>query len=40
MPEEFPAKIMPRSIEKRDLVVETWKKAEKEVLDPETKQWL
>ncbi|KAI1061390.1 hypothetical protein LB507_011315 [Fusarium sp. FIESC RH6] len=40
MPEEFPAKIVPRSVETRDLVVESWKKAEKDVLDSVTKQWL
>ncbi|UZP43300.1 hypothetical protein NXS19_011116 [Fusarium pseudograminearum] len=39
MPEEFPAKIVPRSMEKRDLVVESWMNAEKESLDPVTKQW-
>ncbi|GKU16349.1 unnamed protein product [Fusarium langsethiae] len=39
MPEEFRAKIVPRSMEKRSLVVESWRNAEKELLDPETKQW-
>jgi hypothetical protein len=40
MPEEFPAKITPRSKEKADMVVKEWRDAEKECLDPETKQWL
>ncbi|KAF4428779.1 cytochrome P450 oxidoreductase [Fusarium acutatum] len=39
MPEEFPARIIPRSEEKKAQVVQSWKKAEKDVLDPETKQW-
>ncbi|CEF87210.1 hypothetical protein FGSG_11389 [Fusarium graminearum PH-1] len=39
MAEEFPAKITPRSAEKRDLVIESWRNAEKELLDPVTKQW-
>jgi len=39
MPEEFPAKITPRSRERADIVVNEWKAAEMECLDPETKQW-
>ncbi|KAF4953618.1 hypothetical protein FGADI_5954 [Fusarium gaditjirri] len=39
MPEEFPARIIPRSEERKAQVIESWKKAEKEALDPETKQW-
>ncbi|KAH7194512.1 cytochrome P450, partial [Fusarium oxysporum] len=39
MPEEFPARIIARSEEKKAQVIESWKKAEKDVLDPETKQW-
>lgn len=39
MPEEFPAKITPRSQAKADLVTREWHEAEKECLDPVTKQW-
>jgi cytochrome P450 len=39
MPEEFPARIIPRSQARADMVVREWKEAE-ELLDPETKQWL
>ncbi|KAB5578068.1 putative cytochrome P450 oxidoreductase [Coniochaeta sp. 2T2.1] len=39
MPEEFPAKITARSKERADVVTNEWKAAEKECLDPETKQW-
>jgi hypothetical protein len=39
MPEEFPAKITPRSKEREAMVIDSWKKAERESLDPETKQW-
>lgn len=39
MPEEFPAKITPRSKERADLVVEEWETAQKTSLDPKTKQW-
>ncbi|KAL2754153.1 hypothetical protein ACRALDRAFT_1041870 [Sodiomyces alcalophilus JCM 7366] len=39
MPEEFPAKITPRSEDKANAVVREWKEAEKECLDPVTKQW-
>lgn len=38
MPEEFPAKITPRSQERADLVMSEWKEAEKECLDPKTRQ--
>jgi cytochrome P450 len=39
MPEEFPAKIIPRSKERADIVMAEWNAAEKECLDPVTKQW-
>lgn len=39
MPEEFPAKITPRSQAKADRVIQEWEEAERECLDPETKQW-
>ncbi|OQD76085.1 hypothetical protein PENDEC_c005G00753 [Penicillium decumbens] len=39
MPEEFPARITPRSQAHADMVVQEWKEAE-ELLDPDTKQWL
>ncbi|KAL3459690.1 cytochrome P450 [Aspergillus heterothallicus] len=40
MPEEFPARITPRSEERADMVRSEWKAAEKENLDTETNQWL
>lgn len=40
MPEEFPARITPRSKERADRVLNEWKNAEKELLDPTTKQWM
>ncbi|KAL3476681.1 cytochrome P450 [Aspergillus californicus] len=40
MPEEFPAKITPRSKDRAEIVVREWKEAESECLDPKTKQWL
>lgn len=40
MPEEYPARITPRSPERADRVVQEWKKAERESLDSTTKQWL
>lgn len=40
MPEEYPARITPRSKAKADMVVKEWKEAEQKCLDPETKQWL
>ncbi|KAK4497142.1 hypothetical protein PRZ48_011592 [Zasmidium cellare] len=40
MPEEFPARITPRSAEKAALVRGEWEAAEREVLDPVTKQWV
>ncbi|KAF9894534.1 hypothetical protein FE257_006419 [Aspergillus nanangensis] len=40
MPEEFGARITPRSKERADMVVCEWEEAEKECLDPVTKQWL
>lgn len=39
LPEEFPAKITPRSKARAERVVQEWKEAEQECLDPETKQW-
>ncbi|KAH7093538.1 putative cytochrome P450 oxidoreductase [Paraphoma chrysanthemicola] len=39
LPEDFPAKITPRSKDRARIVVEEWNSAEKECLDPETKQW-
>lgn len=38
-PEEFPVKITPRSKEREEMVRKEWRDAEKECLDPETKQW-
>ncbi|OAL31259.1 hypothetical protein AYO20_08314 [Fonsecaea nubica] len=40
MPEEFQAKITPRSAERERIVREEWRKAENECLDPQSKQWL
>lgn len=40
MPEEFPARITPRSKERADRVLNEWKDAERELLDPVTKQWV
>lgn len=40
MPEEFPAKITPRSEARASVVRAEWKKAETELLDPDTKQWV
>ncbi|KAI1616307.1 cytochrome P450 [Exophiala viscosa] len=40
MPEEFQAKITPRSLARAELVRQEWHDAEKECLDPDTKQWL
>jgi hypothetical protein len=40
MPEEFPAKTTPRSKARANLVIQEWKDAEKQCLDPKTKQWL
>lgn len=39
MPEEFPARITPRSQARADMVIKEWQEAEG-LLDPETKQWL
>jgi cytochrome P450 len=38
-PEEFPVKITPRSESRKQMVVDEWQTAEKECLDPVTKQW-
>ena len=40
MPVEYPAKITPRSKERADIVRREWQQAEKEQLDPQTKQWI
>jgi cytochrome P450 len=39
MPEEFAAVITPRSKERADIVRREWEEAERELLDPKTKQW-
>ena len=39
MPEEFPVIIKPRSKERAEKVVKEWVDAQRECLDPETKQW-
>jgi cytochrome P450 len=39
MPEEFPVSIKPRSKERAEMVAEEWEDAQRECLDPETKQW-
>ncbi|KAJ4258927.1 hypothetical protein NW762_008014 [Fusarium torreyae] len=39
MLEEFPARIVPRCKDKEAKVIQYWKEAEEQVLDPETKQW-
>ncbi|EMD01271.1 hypothetical protein BAUCODRAFT_62200 [Baudoinia panamericana UAMH 10762] len=40
MPEEFPAKITPRSKERANMIEQQWQEAQKECLNPQTKQWL
>lgn len=40
MPEPYPAKITPRSPERAEIVRRDWERAEKESLDPQTKQWI
>lgn len=40
MPEPYPAKITPRSPERAEIVRNEWKNAERELLDPATKQWI
>lgn len=40
MPEEFRAQITPRSKEKAQLVEQEWQQAERELLDPASKQWI
>ncbi|KAJ0423302.1 cytochrome P450 [Aspergillus carlsbadensis] len=40
MPEEFPARITPRSKGRAEMVRREWEAAEKENLDPVTKQWV
>jgi hypothetical protein len=39
MPMEFPVSIKPRSKERAEKVAEEWEDAQRECLDPETKQW-
>lgn len=40
MPVEFPAEISPRSKERAEIVRGEWEKAESELLDPASKQWI
>ena len=40
MPEEYPAKIVPWSQAKAELIRREWDDAEKQCLHPQTKQWL
>jgi hypothetical protein len=40
MPEEFPARITPRSKERAEMVAREWKEAQAGSLDPHTKQWI
>ncbi len=40
MPEEYRAKIMPRSPKRAELVRNEWKAAEEALLDPASKQWI
>ncbi|CAG7918721.1 unnamed protein product [Penicillium olsonii] len=40
MPEEFGARITPRSQGRADLVVREWREAERDCLDPLTRQWV
>lgn len=40
MPEEFPARIVPRSKQRAEMVEREWKEAEATFLDPVTKQWM
>lgn len=40
MPVEYPAKITPRSKERAEIVRKEWEIAEKELLDPVSKQWV
>lgn len=39
MPEEFPASITPRDEKHKQMIIDEWKAAEAECLDPVTKQW-
>jgi hypothetical protein len=39
MPEEIPSVITPRSKERADVAGREWEEAERELLDPRTKQW-
>ncbi|KAK5652310.1 hypothetical protein OQA88_10660 [Cercophora sp. LCS_1] len=39
MPEEFPASITPRDEKRKQMIIDEWKAAETECLDPVTKQW-
>ncbi|KFH45656.1 Fumitremorgin C synthase-like protein [Hapsidospora chrysogenum ATCC 11550] len=40
MPEEFPAKITPRSQARAEKVAQDWREAQEECLDPATQQWI
>ncbi|CAG7969918.1 unnamed protein product [Penicillium salamii] len=40
MPEEFPARITPRSTQRADMVTREWREAEKTCLDLKTRQWV
>ena len=40
MPEEYPAKITPRSKERAEIIRKEWEMAERESLDAVTKQWI
>ncbi|KAL2838959.1 cytochrome P450 [Aspergillus pseudoustus] len=40
MPEEFPARIAPRSKERAEMVRKEWEAAERDNLDPATNQWV
>lgn len=40
MPEEYPAKIRPRSERRAELVKQEWQQAQEQLLDPETRQWI
>lgn len=40
MPEEFPARITPRSKERAEMVAREWEEAQEKSLDPHTKQWI
>jgi hypothetical protein len=39
-PRDFEVKILPRTKDKADLLRQTWKDVERDLLDPVTKQWI